>query len=144
MVDQPGGDYWVLWERYVRDVLLARHLISPADMSLFKVTDSVDAAVAEVLGFYRVYHSMRYVHRDLVLRLNRRLPDALPAGNSARFFARRTSGKRPGFLNSPATGRFPQTLATAWLAPGSRRPDPICTRTRSFLSSILDAPPDGA
>src|SRR5207249_2497630 len=57
MVDQPGGDYWVLWERYVRDVLLARHLISPADMSLFKVTDSVAEAVAEVLGFYRVYHS---------------------------------------------------------------------------------------
>jgi len=53
MVDEPGGDYWVLWERYVRDVLLARDLISPADLSLFKVTDSVDAAVAEVLGFYR-------------------------------------------------------------------------------------------
>src|SRR5213079_230602 len=33
MVDEPGGDYWALWERYVRDVLLARHLISPADMS---------------------------------------------------------------------------------------------------------------
>ncbi|HKB35500.1 MAG TPA: LOG family protein, partial [Gemmataceae bacterium] len=53
MVDEPGGDYWTQWEHYVRNVLLARNLISPADMSLFKVTDSVDAAVAEVLNFYR-------------------------------------------------------------------------------------------
>ena len=77
MIDEPGGDYWTQWERYVHDVLLARNLISPADMSLFKVTDAVDVAVAEVLTFYRVYHSMRYVHRDLVLRLQHRLPDEL-------------------------------------------------------------------
>ncbi len=77
MVDEPGGDYWARWEEYVRDMLLARGLISPADMSLFKVTDRLDEAVAEVLDFYRVYHSMRYVRRDLVLRLQRRLPEAL-------------------------------------------------------------------
>ncbi|MGH7170368.1 MAG: cytochrome D ubiquinol oxidase subunit II, partial [Gemmataceae bacterium] len=48
-----------------------------ADMSLFKVTDSVDEAVAEVFQFYRVYHSMRYVHGDLLLRLQHRLSDDL-------------------------------------------------------------------
>jgi uncharacterized protein (TIGR00730 family) len=69
MLDAPGGDYWTLWLRYINDVLLKRELISPADMALFKVTDSVDAAVAEILGFYRVYHSMRYVDGELVLRL---------------------------------------------------------------------------
>jgi uncharacterized protein (TIGR00730 family) len=69
MVDEPGGDYWALWLRHVQDVLLARGLISPSDMALFKVTDSVEEAVAEVLGFYRVYHSMRYVGQDMVLRL---------------------------------------------------------------------------
>jgi uncharacterized protein (TIGR00730 family) len=77
MVDEPGGDYWELWLRHVKDVLLARGLISPSDMALFKVTDSVDEAVAEVLTFYRVYHSMRYVGRDMVLRLQHRLSDAL-------------------------------------------------------------------
>jgi hypothetical protein len=78
MVDEPGGDYWRQWERYIRDVLLARHLISPSDMALFKVTDSVDEAVREVLQFYRVYHSMRYVGEDLVLRLQHALkPEAL-------------------------------------------------------------------
>src|SRR6266446_4184978 len=48
MVDEPGGDYWQEWLKYVKDVLLARELISPTDLALFKVTDSVDAAVAEV------------------------------------------------------------------------------------------------
>jgi uncharacterized protein (TIGR00730 family) len=55
LVDAPGGDYWLHWQRYVTDVLLPRGLISPADLALYKVTDSVDEAVREVLAFYRVY-----------------------------------------------------------------------------------------
>jgi uncharacterized protein (TIGR00730 family) len=77
MVDEPGGDYWQEWLNYVKDVLLTRKLISPMDMALFKVTDSIDDAVNEVIGFYRVYHSMRYVKGDLVLRLQRRLAPPL-------------------------------------------------------------------
>jgi uncharacterized protein (TIGR00730 family) len=77
MVDEPGGDYWTRWLDYVKTVLLDRHLISPADTSLFKVTDSVDEAVQEVLNFYRVYHSMRYVNNDLVLRLQHKLEEPL-------------------------------------------------------------------
>ena len=77
MVDEPGGDYWKRWQEYIHDVLLKRKLISPADMALFKVTDSVEEAVNEVLNFYRVYHSMRYVGRDLSLRLKNWLPEEL-------------------------------------------------------------------
>ncbi len=77
MVDEPGGNYWARWREYIKNELLGRELISPADLSLFKVTDSVDEAVAEVFEFYRVYHSMRYVHGDLVLRLQRKLSDAM-------------------------------------------------------------------
>jgi hypothetical protein len=41
------------------------------------VTDSIEEAVNEVTNFYRVYHSMRYVRGDLVLRLRTRLNDHL-------------------------------------------------------------------
>jgi uncharacterized protein (TIGR00730 family) len=75
MVDEPGGDYWARWYDYVHDVFVKRGLISPADTALFKVTDSLDVAVAEIRNFYRVYHSMRYVGGDLVLRLQHRLPE---------------------------------------------------------------------
>src|ERR1700719_840886 len=47
MVDEPGGDYWKKWHHFIEEVLLARGLISPADTSLYKITDSVDEAVAE-------------------------------------------------------------------------------------------------
>jgi uncharacterized protein (TIGR00730 family) len=69
MVDEPGGDYWTRWQAYIKDVLVARRLISEEDLSLYRITSSVPEAVEEVLGFYRVYHSMRYVGSDLVLRL---------------------------------------------------------------------------
>jgi hypothetical protein len=66
-----------LWQRTIEEVLLARNLISAADLALYKITDSADEALAEIQRFYRVYHSMRYVNGDLVLRLNHRLDDAL-------------------------------------------------------------------
>jgi uncharacterized protein (TIGR00730 family) len=69
MLDEPGGNYWQHLDGFIRGTLLERHLISAEDCSLYKLTDSVEEAVAEILGFYRVYHSMRYVKHRLALRL---------------------------------------------------------------------------
>jgi hypothetical protein len=44
-------------------------MISPDDLHLYRITDRAPEAVEEVLGFFRVYHSMRYVKRRLVIRL---------------------------------------------------------------------------
>lgn len=71
MCEEPGGTYWPHWRRYVEDELLAKGMISPQDMQLFFITDDVSAAVANVVDFYRVYHSSRFVADDLLLRLNR-------------------------------------------------------------------------
>lgn len=75
-VDAPGDNYWKDWKAFIESHLLNRKLICPADMSLFKVTDSVEEAVREITQFFRVYHSMRYVKQQLVLRLERRISDA--------------------------------------------------------------------
>jgi uncharacterized protein (TIGR00730 family) len=77
LLDEPGGTYWTGWKQFVEDELLGNGLISPEDMSLFKVTDDVGEAVDEILCFYSVYNSMRYVRGRLVLRLHREPPDAL-------------------------------------------------------------------
>ena len=76
-VDSPRGTYWKTWKRYVEDHLLRQKLISPDDMSLFKVTSSVEEAVEEIASFYRVYHSSRTVGRNLVMRLNSALDEKL-------------------------------------------------------------------
>jgi uncharacterized protein (TIGR00730 family) len=70
MLDEPGGTYWSHFLNYIRDELLDNGLISPGDLSLFKVTDNVEEAIEEVLGFYSVYNSMRFIRDRLVLRLH--------------------------------------------------------------------------
>jgi hypothetical protein len=70
-VDSPGSNYWAAWQEYVDTQLLARGLISPSDLSLYKITSDVDAAAREVQHFYSNYQSLRYVRDEIVLRLRR-------------------------------------------------------------------------
>jgi uncharacterized protein (TIGR00730 family) len=70
-LDVPASDYWKDWKRYVVKHLLNKGKVSPEDMHLFKVTDSVEEAADEISGFYRNYHSMRYVKDRLVIRMKK-------------------------------------------------------------------------
>jgi uncharacterized protein (TIGR00730 family) len=76
-LDEPGGDYWRQFQQFVEKQLLARGMISPDDLALYKLTDRVDEAVEEILGFFRVYQGMRYVRSQLVLRLSQAPSDEL-------------------------------------------------------------------
>jgi hypothetical protein len=73
LLDPPGGNYWPVLKDFIEKQLLKNRLISPEDLSLFKLTDDYRVAVDEVLRFFRVYHSMRYVKQKLVFRLNQPL-----------------------------------------------------------------------
>jgi len=75
LLDAPGGNYWKHFGDFVTNTLLADGMINPEDQQLYKIVDSVDAAVEETLLFYRVYHSLRYVGDTLVLRVIQRLSD---------------------------------------------------------------------
>jgi predicted Rossmann-fold nucleotide-binding protein len=109
LMDAPGGDYWSRWQDYVTDVLLARKLISVEDLSLYKVTNDIDEAIAEVLNFYRVYHSSRYVGRELVLRLQHPLAPALMEQIRSGFSDITVSGTFEQGGPSPAEGsEFPE------------------------------------
>jgi uncharacterized protein (TIGR00730 family) len=76
LLEAPGDDYWQQLDQFIQRQLLDRGMISQQDLSLYKITDKVADAVDEVLRFYRVYHSMRYVKNKLVLRLNQKLSPA--------------------------------------------------------------------
>jgi len=75
-VDTPGGHYWDHWFEFVKDNLLGEGLISPTDLSLFKVTHSIEDAVQEVLHFYSNFHSYRWVKHHMVVRIQRKLTEA--------------------------------------------------------------------
>lgn len=75
LLEIPGGTYWQGWHRFVTEEVVARGLVSPEDTSLYRITDDVHQATAEILGFYRNYHSRRFVGGLLVIRL-RSAPDA--------------------------------------------------------------------
>jgi len=87
MLEHPGGTYWLQWRSYVAAELLRTGMIHEQDMHLFRITDDVDKAVADVMNFYRVYHSMRYVGDELVLRLERSLSAATVQELNERFSA---------------------------------------------------------
>ena len=99
LIDSPGGRYWQRWLSFIRDDLLAQGYICESDFSLFKITTDVDEAVAEILNFYHVYHSMRYVGDTLVLRLKRPL------------VAESLEHVQTNFADILAGGRFEQTPA---------------------------------
>ena len=74
LLEAEGGRYWEDWRHFIDEHLIAPGLILPEDLGLLHITDSLESAVAEIEGFYRNYHSQRYVDGLLVLRLQR-LPD---------------------------------------------------------------------
>ena len=76
LLDVPGGTYWTSWVDFVRDELVAGGLVSPGDLGLFSVTDDVDVACAEIVGFYRNYDSIRWAGDRLIIRMHQGPDDA--------------------------------------------------------------------
>lgn len=69
LLDVPGGTFWLSWVQFVERELRARGYISPEDIRLVKITDDATVAMEEITGFYRNYHSLRFVEGTLVLRM---------------------------------------------------------------------------
>jgi uncharacterized protein (TIGR00730 family) len=73
LLDRPGGAYWQTWIEFVKEHLFKFGYVSAEDFNLFKIVSNVEEAVAEIVQFYRVYQSSRWVGQELVIRLARKL-----------------------------------------------------------------------
>ncbi|MGZ4784564.1 MAG: LOG family protein, partial [Acidimicrobiales bacterium] len=102
LLDEPGSTYWTAWLDFVRNELGGRGLISDHDISLVRLTQDIDDAVDEICSFYSTYHSMRFVGRRLVLRLQRELTDGELAGLDRDFGDIVTSGGYQRVAASPS------------------------------------------
>lgn len=70
LMDVPDGSYWSRWQEFLRDDVMSRGYISEREMTFFRIHTSTEAAVDEIVGFYRTFHSYRFVGHELVIRLN--------------------------------------------------------------------------
>ncbi len=73
LIDSPDSEYWSRLIDFVAEKLPERGFISNNDLSLLIRVNSIEQAVDEILQFFRIYHSIRYVGDKTVLRLNKPL-----------------------------------------------------------------------
>ena len=85
LIDRPEGGYWETWMRFFKEHLLKLGLISSDDFSLFKIAHNVDAAVRDIVQFYKNYHSVRWVGEQFVIRIRQPLTQAAVAELNTRF-----------------------------------------------------------
>lgn len=85
LLDAPGGTYWKALDDFIRAALHEGGMISPEDFALYKVTDKIEEAVGEIEQFYKVYHSMRYVRKKLVIRTMTPIAESLLGAISQEF-----------------------------------------------------------
>jgi hypothetical protein len=82
LLDHPGSTYWRSWRSFVTDELVDNQMVSANDLDLFLHTHDPEEAAEYLCTFYSAYHSLRFVGKRLVLRLQSTLsPDALASLN---------------------------------------------------------------
>jgi len=73
LLDRPGGTYWETWMKFLTEHLFKFGYIGPEDFHFFKIMPDMKSAVQEILNFYRIYQSSRWVGEQLVIRLSQKL-----------------------------------------------------------------------
>jgi len=84
-VEAGPKPYWRILDRWTSGTLAERGLVEADDTAFYRIVDTAEDAVAEITGFYRVYHSSRIVGDQLVLRLRHALSDTHLAELQGKF-----------------------------------------------------------
>ena len=74
-LEVPGDPFWTPLMDTMEPLLRRHGLISDNDHTLYKIADSIDDAVNEIVGFYANYHSIRFVNDVMYLRMQREIPE---------------------------------------------------------------------
>ena len=93
LMELPGEEYWETWDRFIREQMLKRGLIQPAELSFYRIMHDPQEAAEWIADYYSTYHSARQVRDTLVIRtekeltnenlaaLNRDFSDLVESGN---------------------------------------------------------------
>jgi uncharacterized protein (TIGR00730 family) len=137
LIDLPDGTYWRHWLQFLREDMMSRGYITEQEMCFFKILTSPEAAVREITGFYRNYHSYRFVKDELVIRLNHPPTAELIERLNREFVDIVTDGKVRPTEPLPDETDDPQTLSLPRLLMRFNRED--YARLRQMIDVINDA-----
>ena len=84
-IDAPERPFWKPLLKFFDERLVKDGMIGADERAIYQVATSAEEAASIIQGFYRVYHSLRYVKGLLVLRLQHPLPSEAPARLSREF-----------------------------------------------------------
>ena len=128
-----GQGFWHALDRFV-DVMIEQGWVGSSDRALYRVTNSVEEAVSELMGFYANHHSIRWVGDRLILRMHRAPTDAQLAELGERFGAYATDGviRRTTATNPERAERDHVALARLELLFNRRQPG----RLRQLVDAI--------
>ncbi len=96
LLDTPDDPYWEAVDAFIREHLVARSMVDPDDVSLYRIHHDANGVAEEIEGFYMNYHSIRFVGDRLIIRL-RDLPSPSRLDQLRRDFADLSRG---GFIEA--------------------------------------------
>jgi uncharacterized protein (TIGR00730 family) len=96
LLDTPDDPYWEAVDAFIREHLVARSMVDPNDVSLYRIRHDAEGVAEEIESFYANYHSIRFVGDRLIIRL-RDLPSPSRLDELRREFADLSRG---GFIEA--------------------------------------------
>lgn len=112
-VDRPDGTYWETWMKFLTDHLYKLGLIGKEDFHLFKIVHDAREATQEILQFYKIYQSARWVGDQMVIRISRRLAQSAVAELNQKF----SDLVRTGEIHQGVALRQEKNEPTIWNLP---------------------------
>jgi uncharacterized protein (TIGR00730 family) len=70
MLSDKNNDYWKKWDIFLREQMIDKNFVSKEEQAIFKIVHDVDEAVEEIINFYRIYNSIKYINNKTYIRLN--------------------------------------------------------------------------
>ncbi|MBU0574322.1 MAG: LOG family protein [Candidatus Margulisbacteria bacterium] len=76
MVEDVKTGYWKGWEHFVRGKMVKKGLLRDIDLDLYRIVKSVPQAIKEVVDFFKIYNSTRFIKDLTVIRMEKQLSSA--------------------------------------------------------------------
>ena len=85
LLDHKDDNYWDRWMDFINSMMVEQGYAHNSDMSLVYRARSAQQAIDQILNYYKVFHSLRYIGDLTVLRLTKPLPSDFVQDLNAEF-----------------------------------------------------------